>query len=242
MTNYAVISDVHSNLEALESVLKDIKKRKVDEIIFLGDAVGYGPNPNECLELLKKRCKIMMAGNHDWGAVGQTNIDYFNEYAKAAIIWTREVLTEKNQGFIKALPIIKNMKKENILLVHSTPKEPSAWHYLLTLWDAEMNFHYFEQRICLVGHSHQPFIIERLPSGEMVTHRAEAVLGENERYIINVGSVGQPRDGDSRACYALIRGNKVEIVRVKYNIEETQRKMRENDLPLSLIERLSSGT
>lgn len=242
MTNYAVISDVHSNLEALEAVLKDIKKRKVDEIIFLGDAVGYGPNPNECLELLKKRCKIMMAGNHDWGAVGLTNIDYFNEYAKAAIIWTREVLTDKNQGFIRALPVIRDMKKENVLLVHSTPKEPQAWHYLHTLRDAEINFHCFEQKMCLIGHSHQPFVIERLPSGEMVTYRERVELGEGERYIINAGSVGQPRDRDPRACYVLFRDNKVEFVRVGYNIAQTQQKMLENDLPLPLIERLSSGT
>lgn len=238
----AVISDVHANLEALEAVIKDIKKRKIDEILFLGDAVGYGPNPNECMEVLKNNCTILLAGNHDWGTLGLTDIDYFNEYARAAIIWTRDVLTEKNKKTLNTFPIIKNMKKENIFLVHSTPKEPEAWHYLLTLWDAEINFHYFGQRVCILGHSHLPFVIERLPSGEMVTYRSEARLGENGRYIINAGSVGQPRDRNPKACYAIVDGDKVEFVRVEYPIEKTQRKMHEAGLPLPLIERLARGT
>lgn len=241
-SRYAVISDVHSNMEALEAVLRDIKRRGLDEVIFLGDAVGYGPDPNECMGLLKEKCRILLGGNHDAAASGLIGLDFFNEYAKAAIVWTREVLTDEGIGFLKALPAVKGIKKHNMLLAHSTPKEPEAWHYLHTLWDAEINFHYFEQRICFIGHSHVPFIIERLPSGEMVTYRDRAELGESERYIINAGSVGQPRDRDPRACYALISGKAVDIVRVEYNIEKTQRKMRENGLPLPLIDRLSSGT
>ncbi len=239
--HYAVLSDVHSNLEALDAVLKDIRKRKINEILFLGDAVGYGPNPNECIELLKDKCKVLLAGNHDWGVLGLTDIEYFNEYARAAIEFTKGILTEKNRKALNTFPIIKNMKTKNMLLVHSTPKEPEKWHYLLTLWDAEMNFHYFNQRICLLGHSHQPFIIERVPSGEMVTHKSEAKLGKSERYIINVGSVGQPRDRDPMACYAIIDDEKVEIVRVPYDIETTQKKMMKEGLPLQLIERLSRG-
>jgi len=239
---FALISDVHSNLEALEAVLKDIKKRRRDAILFLGDAVGYGPNPNECLEMLRGNCKVLLAGNHDWAAIGRADIDYFNEYAKAAVLWTREVLSEKNRKFIETLPLQKKLKKENVLLVHSSPKEPDAWHYLLTLWDAEVNFHYFDEKICVVGHSHMPFVIERLPSGEMITYSHKANFGENERYIINSGSVGQPRDRDPRACYALVDDDKVEFVRVEYNIEETQRKMHSAGLPLPLIERLSKGT
>lgn len=239
--HYAILSDVHSNLEALDAVLKDIRKRKINEILFLGDAVGYGPNPNECIELLKDKCKVLLAGNHDWGVLGLTDIEYFNEYARAAIEFTKGILTEKNRKALNTFPIIKNMKKENMLLVHSTPKEPEKWHYLLTLWDAEMNFHYFNQRICLLGHSHQPFIIERVPSGEMVTRKSKAKLGESERYIINVGSVGQPRDRDPKTCYAIIDDEKVELVRVPYDIETTQKKMMKEGLPLPLIERLSRG-
>src|SRR5512143_189026 len=170
---YAILSDVHANLEALEVVLKDVKEKGIDDILFLGDAVGYGPNPNECVELLKKTCKTLLAGNHDWAAIGLTDIQYFNEYAKAAILWTREILTPESRRFIETSPVTKHIKKENMLRVHSTPKEPEAWHYLLTLWDAEINSHYFNHRACIIGHSHLPFVIERVPSGEMITYKSE---------------------------------------------------------------------
>ena len=144
--------------------------------------------------------------------------------------------------FIETLPVTKDIKKEHILLVHSTPKEPEAWHYLLTLWDAEINFHYFHHRVCMIGHSHLPFVIERVPSGEMITHKDEVRLGKNERYIMNAGSVGQPRDRDPRACYAIFGDDMLEFVRLEYAVEKTQKKMRDAGLPLMLIERLSKGT
>ncbi|MDI6889823.1 MAG: metallophosphoesterase family protein [Thermodesulfovibrionales bacterium] len=236
---YAVLSDVHSNLEALETVLKDMDQRKIEDVLFLGDAVGYGPNPNECIELLTNRCEIMLAGNHDWGVLGLTDIAYFNVYARAAIEWTKRVLTEKNRKTLRSFPVKKEMG--DILLVHSTPKEPEEWHYLLTLWDAEINFHYFDNKFCFLGHSHQPFIIERLPSGELVTYKEAASIGKTERYIINAGSVGQPRDGNPEACYAAVDDEKMEIVRVPYDVGSVQKMMIKEGLPSLLIERLSSG-
>ncbi len=238
---YAVISDVHGNLEALKTVLKDIKKKKITDILFLGDAVGYGPDPDECIAILNSECKTLLAGNHDWAVLGLTDIDFFNPYAKAAILWTREKISKENLAILKTFLISKEIEDKKIFLVHSTPKEPKQWHYLLTLWDAEVNFHYFDNKICLLGHSHQPFIIERMPSGEMSTYRNEAKIGDTERYIINVGSVGQPRDGDPRACYAIIDDTSVKLYRVEYDIEKTQSKMRMYGLPLPLIERLSRG-
>ena len=104
---YAILSDVHSNLEALEAVLRNVDKRKVKDILFLGDAVGYGPNPNECIELLMARCKELLAGNHDWGVLGLTDINYFNEYARAAIEWTKQVITEGNRKTLRSLPVKK---------------------------------------------------------------------------------------------------------------------------------------
>jgi len=239
--NCAVLSDVHSNLDALEVVLEDITQRKIKDAVFIGDAVGYGPNPNECVELLVEKCTILLAGNHDWGVLGLTDIAYFNEYARAAIEWTKRVLTENNSDTLRTFLITKEMDKEDIFLVHSTPKEPEEWHYLLTLWDAEVNFHYFDNKFCFLGHSHTPFIVERLPSGELVTYREAARIGETERFIINAGSVGQPRDGDPRASYAIISDEKIEIVRVPYDVENVQRKMRKEGLPSLLIERLSRG-
>jgi len=238
---YAILSDVHSNIDALDAVLHDVGARKIEDVFFLGDAVGYGPNPNECTELLVERCKILLAGNHDWGVLGLTDITYFNEYARAAIEWTKEVLTEKNSKILRSFPIQVEIKEGDMLLVHSTPKEPKEWHYLLTLWDAEMNFHYFNNKFCFLGHSHYPFIIERLPSGELVTYKEAASKGQTERYIVNVGSVGQPRDGNPSASYAIVDEEKVEIVRVPYDIETVQKKMRKADLPSLLIERLSKG-
>jgi len=239
--HYAVISDVHSNVEALEAVLESVDQRDIEEILFLGDAVGYGPDPNECVELLMRRCKMLLAGNHDWGVVGLTDIAYFNEDARYAIEWTRGVLTEKNKKILESFPVKKEIKESNFFLVHSTPKEPEEWHYLLTLWDAEINFQYFDNKFCFLGHSHQPFIIEKLSSGELVTYKEVASIKENDRYIINVGSVGQPRDGDPRASYAVIDDGKAEIVRIPYDVRKVQEKMKKVLLPVPLIERLSVG-
>lgn len=238
---YAVLSDVHANLEALQAVLQDMDFKRIRNLLFLGDAVGYGPNPNECVELLIKRCKILLAGNHDWGVLGRTDIKYFNEYARVAIEWTKKALEKKNFKNLQSLPIQEKIENEDILLVHSTPREPEEWHYLLTFWDAEINFNYFGNKYCFLGHSHYPFIIERLPSGELVTYKDKASKSLTERYIVNVGSVGQPRDGDPRASYAIVDDEKIEIVRVPYDIEAVQDKMRKADLPSLLIERLSVG-
>ncbi len=238
---YAVISDVHGNLEALKKVLSEIKSEAVDEVLFLGDAVGYGPEPNECIELLKKGCRIMLAGNHDWAALGLTDVSYFNSVALEAIQWTIDVLKDKNRKFLGTFPLLKRLDK--LLLVHSTPKQPEQWHYLFTYRDAEVNFQLFEEWVCLIGHSHQPVIIERLPSGELITCKDEAYLRHDARYIINVGSVGQPRDGNPKAAYAVLDLDKttISIKRVEYEISLTQEKMRKAGLPEYLIERLSYG-
>lgn len=240
--NCAVISDVHGNEEALQAVLQDIKQRKIRNILFLGDAVGYGPNPNECVKLLKDNCREMISGNHDYAVLGLTDISNFNDYAKAAVEWTSSVMKKKYLSFLRFLPLVKLLEKDDTLLVHSTPKEPDKWHYILTGWDAEVNFRHFEQKTCLIGHSHQAVIIEDPISDEMLTHKNSVEITEAKRYIINVGSVGQPRDGDPRACYAIITNEKVELIRVKYDISKTQKKMLDAGLPLPLIQRLERGT
>ncbi len=245
---YAIIADVHANLEALEAALKDIKKRKIESILFLGDAVGYGPNPNECIEALQEIVsestrteKVSLMGNHDSAVIGLTDLEYFNPNARAAIEWTKDVLTHENRIFLKDLPLVNSLKHDSIFLVHATPKEPEQWHYLLTKQDAYINFHFFTEKICLIGHSHQPSIIEQSPEGELVVYKDKADIKDKHRYIINVGSVGQPRDGNPDAAYALLNENSIEIKRVSYDILSTQKKMREANLPLFLIERLARG-
>jgi predicted phosphodiesterase len=240
-SRYAVISDVHSNAEALRSVLRDINKRQVHDIFFLGDAVGYGPEPNESVSLLKSECKIIIAGNHDWGVLGLTETGSFNEYARLALAWTSGVLTAASNEILRTASLKSEISAMDITLVHATPFEPEKWHYLLTLSDAEINFKYMHTDICFIGHSHRPFIIEMSSSGEFKTDKQERHKTEGSRYIINAGSIGQPRDGDPRACYALVDEDRVELVRVDYDILSTQKKMADAGLPHMLIERLSYG-
>ena len=238
---YAVISDVHSNAEALRSVLRDINKRQVPDIFFLGDAVGYGPEPNESVELLKSECKSIIAGNHDWGVLGLAETGSFNEYARIALAWTRGVLTPDNNEILRTAMLKSEISEMDITLVHATPCEPEKWHYLLTLSEAEVNFKYINTDICFIGHSHRPFIIEMSPSGKLKTNKQEMYKREGSRYIINAGSIGQPRDGDPRASYAIVEEGRIELVRVPYDIQSTQKKMAEAGLPHMLIERLSYG-
>lgn len=238
---HAVISDVHSNLEALRAVLSDIKKRGLKDILFLGDAVGYGPDPDECVRLIKKRAKVALAGNHDWAVLGLTSIEGFNPHAKAAVRWTDEVMKEENRKALEGFSIVKVLEEEDALLVHAHPFEPEEWHYLFDPLQAAEAFPYFSQRLCLVGHSHYPFISEKTSSGEIVPHEAEAGFARGSRYVINVGSVGQPRDGDPRACYAVLEEKGVLLVRVEYDVRKTQQKMADADLPEPLIARLEEG-
>jgi predicted phosphodiesterase len=263
---YAVIADVHANLEALSAVLEELRDTSVDGILFLGDSVGYGPNPNECIEVLRGKALVLIAGNHDRAVIGLTGLEYFNPNARTAIEWTKDILTEENKTFLKSLPIFNILKDkdypsptplpqgegargrvkkvssgENIFLVHSTPKEPEQWHYLIDTQDAYVNFHFFTERLCLIGHSHQPAIIEQDSEGNIIIYRGKADFKDGRRYIINAGSVGQPRDSNLDACYAILTENSVEIKRVSYDILSTQKKMREAGLPLFLIERLARG-
>jgi diadenosine tetraphosphatase ApaH/serine/threonine PP2A family protein phosphatase len=238
---YAVLSDVHSNVEALEAVLEDIGRRGIREILFLGDAVGYGPDPDVCVALLQEQCGLLLAGNHDWGACGLTDISNFNENARAAILWTRGVLRAEHLAMLGALPVRVELREKNVTLVHSTPWETEKWHYLLYLGDADLNFRHFDTGVCFIGHSHSPVIIEQNASGRITSKKEEASLSTGSRFIINVGSVGQPRDGDPRACYALVVDGRVEFVRVPYRVERTQEKMARAGLPLFLRERLAAG-
>jgi diadenosine tetraphosphatase ApaH/serine/threonine PP2A family protein phosphatase len=239
--SYAIISDVHANLHALEAVLVDIKARGIHEVHFGGDAVGYGPKPNECIRLLKAECKTLIAGNHDWALIGYTDIEYFNRYAAAAILWSRGVVTQEHFGDLTALKILKSLEEHDALLVHSTPLEPENWNYLFSPDDLEKNFLHFTQKICFVGHSHFPVIVEKQADGELSGYKNRIEFNDSCRYIINVGSVGQPRDHDPRAAYAVLDDNAVEIVRVEYDFKKTQKEMTDAGLPDKLIDRLSHG-
>jgi len=239
---YAIISDIHGNLAALQQTLKRIDELKCERIMCLGDIVGYGPFPNECCEVIQDRADAVIAGNHDHAAIGLLSTEYFNRYAKAAMEWTVKELHDKNKEFLASLPL--QLQEEEMLFVHGSPSDPAAWDYVLSLYDAEIAFQAFQQRLCFIGHSHLPeaFAYE---DGEFPTlERLPTIqLFSGFRYIFNVGSVGQPRDKNNAACFGVYDSemHKFELQRAPYNIQETQKAMVQKKLPTFLIERLSLG-
>jgi len=238
---YAVISDIHSNLEALQAVIEDVRTRGVSSVFFAGDAVGYGPDPDLCTLIIKDTCQAAVAGNHDRAAVGLASDQGFNEVARLALAWTRAQLSESSIEFLRSLPLTLSLEKQDAILVHATPKDPETWRYLFRTGDISENFDYFAQRICYLGHSHTPFVAELLPSGDIQIHRGAVRLGQPGKYIVNCGSVGQPRDGDPRACYVIFDHGTIQFPRVEYERGQTQSKMTRQGLPEILVERLSRG-
>jgi len=239
---YAIISDIHSNYAALEQVLEQIQTEKCDKIVCLGDIVGYGPYPNECVAVVKKYADIVIAGNHDYAAVDLLDLEYFNIYAQKAMVWTRSVLNEESKEYLSALPI--QATGTDTFFVHATAISPERWGYILTPQQALINFDCFEQRCCFVGHSHLPviFVSNGKKQPDMVYDR-EKIIEEGKRYIINVGSVGQPRDHSSLAAFGIFDSEKkvYQNIRVSYDVYTTQKAMMSLDFPEFLIERLKHG-
>jgi diadenosine tetraphosphatase ApaH/serine/threonine PP2A family protein phosphatase len=238
----ALVSDIHGNLEALKAVFADLRSRGVERVYSLGDVVGYGPEPEGCLELLRREAEVQLMGNHDAAVLEMTSVADFNENARLAVEWSRKVMAEESLDFMRDLPYVA--RRDGFLLVHSSPEEPPAWHYILSLGGARRSFEHFSERACFIGHTHVPFVITRRPDGvvEEVTDRP-VEFEEGCRYLVNVGSVGQPRDRDPRASYAIVdaAAGALEIRRVHYPVEKTQQLMRDRGLPPFLIERLAVG-
>jgi predicted phosphodiesterase len=240
----ALISDIHANVEALEAVLADIKEQKADEVLCLGDIVGYGANPNECLELVRKHCSLTLLGNHDAAAVGLLSTQHFNIHAKIAIEWTTENLKKGSHDFLKTLPLKENRSSHTF--VHATPYEPNMWYYITSLEEAAFNFQFFDTGFCFVGHTHIPIVIVLEQEKEVYVHQGETLDWSNlsnVRFLINVGSVGQPRDRNSRSCYGIIDSEAKTFTyrRVAYDVPRAQAKMRKIKMPEFLITRLEEG-
>jgi predicted phosphodiesterase len=241
---FAFISDIHANLEALEAVFEDIEQQDVDEVICLGDIVGYGANPNECAELVRQKSDYILLGNHDAAAVNLLATHHFNSHAKIAIEWTAANLKNEIRSFLLSLPLV--LTRETLTLVHSTPYEPNMWYYITSLEEAAFNFQYFDTQVCLVGHTHIPIIIVLDAKKEVYVHQASQVNlhgMEESRLLINVGSVGQPRDRNPDSCYAILDTTLGDFSyrRVPYNIEKAQAKMKKIKMPEFLITRLIEG-
>jgi predicted phosphodiesterase len=237
-----IFSDVHGNMEALDAVLKALKGEDVNLTICLGDLVGYGPDPNQCVEKVMEASDIVLAGNHDYAAVNLESTEHFNECARTAIEWTNEVLTSASQDILAKLPLIETI--DNILTVHATPEQPEQWHYITSAEDAYRNLVNMSVPICFVGHSHVPMaFIQQEEEQILLQSAAEVDIQPGQKVIINVGSVGQPRDGDPRAAYGIfdMKENKFNLKRLAYAVRKVQEKMQKKNLPSFLIERLESG-
>ncbi|MDD5593982.1 MAG: metallophosphoesterase family protein [Candidatus Margulisbacteria bacterium] len=218
---YGIIADIHGNLEALDVVLREL--RPADRLICAGDIVGYGPNPNECLQLIRGRNVQAIAGNHDKAAVGLMDTSRFNDSARRAIEWTGDQLTQANRKYLTDLPLL--LESPDFQVVHGSLRSPLD-EYIFGLQAASPTFEIMSKDLLFVGHTHVPLRLK-----------------EKGKEIINPGAVGQPRDGDPRASFGLYDSGKRSFIfrRVEYNVAAVQEKMRIAGLPASLIERLRAG-
>jgi predicted phosphodiesterase len=232
----AIISDIHGNLEALTKALNVIDEIHVDEIVCLGDLVGYGPDPDDCVKIIQARANIVLMGNHDYAVIDTTSTENFNPVAKQAVFWTQDHLSSDSLEYLKNLPY-RHREKE-ILYVHSTPNDPEKWDYIFNWDDAQEQFPLFDEKLCFVGHSHIPQIFYQDLSVPMTLD-----LSRDYKYIINVGSIGQPRDGNYQLSFGIFDTEqwRYKPVRADYDVQLTSQKIRDRGLPSFLADRLLKG-
>jgi diadenosine tetraphosphatase ApaH/serine/threonine PP2A family protein phosphatase len=239
---YAIFSDVHGNLQALQSVLERMDELRVDRRICLGDIVGYGGDPGACIRTIRQSGAQCVAGNHDCAVLGTADLDSFNSQARAAVLWTRTVLGEDDCAFLSDLPPV--IREDDTLFVHASPHEPDRWHYVFTRDQADRALESFEETVCVIGHTHRPLAAARRAAEPCrLSVPGEIRIDPDIRYVINAGSVGQPRDGDPDACFLLMDRDEgtARIERVPYDIEGAERAIRNAGLPPHLAQRLRDG-
>lgn len=237
----AVLSDIHGNLEALDAVLGDADRAGADAIYSLGDVVGYGPDPAACVDAVRARAAVSLAGNHDAAVAGLTSLEEFNEFARWAVEWTVAQLDAGQIGYLGGLPYTH--RGPGVLLAHASPVQPERWHYIHGLADVHESFAVFAERVCFVGHSHRPGVYGVGAGPDTERHAGRVAFRPGVRYLVNAGSVGQPRDRDPRAAYVMYdaEGGSVEVRRVPYPVERTQERMRQAGIPAFLSDRLGAG-
>ncbi len=237
-----VISDIHGNLTALDTVLK--AAGKPDQIWCLGDLVGYGPDPNECIARIKSLPNMTcLLGNHDAATLGEIDLQAFNQDARISISWMKSKMKSDSQSFLKKLPEKKVM--DNVTLVHGSPRDP-VWEYMLDLHTASENFSFFETQICMVGHTHIPISFSQAKDGISINWELTEpgqIYKLKQRTFLNPGSVGQPRDHDPRASYAFYDPDKHtwQPMRIEYNVDAVQKRILKAGLPRKHAARLTSG-
>lgn len=235
----AVLSDIHANLEALEAVHRAGEQRGVQRWICLGDIVGYGADPRACVAQVQEWMAGAVLGNHDQAVAGLGNLGYFNAWARRAVEWTAAQLEPAQRQYLAGLPL--SLAEGEVLFTHADPGDPEGWGYVLSAREALAALRATAARLCFVGHSHQPLVCAAgaglLDIGEPIPLKA------GERYLVNVGSVGQPRDGNWRACFLVWdqEEDTLEFVRSDYDLHRAQTKILEAGLPPLLAQRLAQG-
>jgi predicted phosphodiesterase len=240
---YGIVSDIHSNLDALQTVLDELDRAGMDQLLCLGDIVGYGPNPNECCELLQARNCLAIAGNHDEAALSPAQADAFNSLAREAIVWTNRKLSPVNREFLAGLP--RERAFPGFVMVHGAPVFHFA--YIVSILDAASAFERVSAPLTFIGHTHVAEVYYQNEQGRTF-HRKLASGGtvkleRSFHYILNPGSVGQPRDRNPQASFAYFddESESVEVRRISYDVMKVRRRMRTANLPPELAERLSIG-
>jgi len=238
---YAILSDIHGNLEALEAVLAALAKEKPDDYFCVGDIVGYGADPTKCIKEVKKLKPVVIGGNHDWAVCGLTELEYFNRFAKKAVLWTKKHLKSDDITYLKSLKL--TYQDNDITLVHGTLDYPEEFSYVFDGYAARKNMALMRTQVCFIGHSHVAGTF--YDDNGIVNYSAKNKIDVRPggKYLVNVGSIGQPRDGDPRASFCIYDNEKdtIEIKRVSYDIEKAQKKILKAGLPSILATRLGEG-
>lgn len=239
---YGIFGDVHSNREAFQKVIEEYKKEDIAKFICVGDIVGYGVDPHWCIEEVQSLDAEISCGNHDWASVGRFSTEYFNYAAREAVKWTQENLKEEEKEFLKSLDLV--IDRGDFTVVHGSLDSPDFFYYIIDERSAYRCFRNMENRnMCFVGHSHVPVVFSMKDGEIKYTYRDFVELEDGVKYIVNVGSVGQPRDGNPSAAFSIYDSDRrtVEIKRVSYDIESAKNKILNAGLPEVLGYRLLEG-
>ncbi len=238
---YAVLGDIHANIDALEAVLDALEAEPVDAVLCTGDLVGYGGAPGACVARVREMApRVLVAGNHDWAAAGRLGLEYFNQYARAAILWTRKVLSRDDLAWLGEHDVLR--VDGAVTVAHGTIHDPEQFDYLQSAYDAHLSFAHLTTPYAFVGHSHIPVTFK---SGTAITYVIgdDIEVGDAAQALMNVGSVGQPRDEDPRASFGIFdeATRSLRILRVPYDVERAIARIQDADLPEFLGDRLRIG-
>lgn len=239
---YCVFSDVHGNIDAFSMFILESKKQCIDEYIFLGDLIGYSANPCECIDsMMGLKPSILISGNHESVIVGKFNADNFNPLAKTAINWTIKKLRKSDFQYLDTF--IQSSTYKEMTFVHGSLNDPERFNYIFSSDDAFLSFEMIKTKICFIAHTHVPTVFLEKRAGVIQKPAIDFIVKEDEKYIVNVGSVGQPRDKDNRICYCIYddEKNTIEFKRADYNIKNAQKKIIAAGLPIFLAYRLEVG-